>query len=58
MAFLQSSFKESVECHENISCNLVIKQKLFCTLWCHYTCRPTRCLSARFTTRPTTQLQQ
>jgi len=59
MAFPQSSFKECVESHENISCYLVSKQKLFCTLlWCHYTCRPTRCLFARCTTRPITQLQQ
>jgi len=59
MAFPQSSFEEPVESHENISCYLVSKHKLFVLyLWCHYTCRPTRCLSARFTTRPITQLQQ
>jgi len=33
MAFPQSPFKESVESHENISCYLVSKQKLFCTLF-------------------------
>jgi len=37
MAFPQSSFEESVESHENISCYLVSKavrvQKLFCTLF-------------------------
>jgi len=55
MAFPQSSFKESAESHKNISCYLVSKQKLFCTLFIvplHW------CLSARFTTRPITQLQQ
>jgi len=33
MAFPQSSFKECVESHYNISCYLVTKQKLFCTLF-------------------------
>jgi len=33
MAFPQLSFKECVESHENISCYLVSKQKLFCTLF-------------------------
>jgi len=58
MAFPQSSFNESVESHENISCYLVSKQKLFCTLFMVHACRPIRCLSARFTTRPITQFQQ
>jgi len=30
---LQSSFKKYVESHENISCYLISKQKLFCSLF-------------------------
>jgi len=55
MPFLQSSFNESAESHKNISCYLVSKQKLCCTL---FIVPLHRCLSARFTTSPITQLQQ
>ena len=44
MAFPQSSFKESVESHENISCYLVNKQKLFCTLFLVPVGLPDACL--------------
>jgi len=53
MAFTPSSFKESVESYQKISCYVVRKENRFVLyLWCHYICRPTRCLSARFTTIP------